>query len=326
MEQINELKETEDLYHSNLFRMQIDETLKEVQLKANQQEFINKWLKTFKKFLENLPTEAISSSFKFKPVDGSKKIQMSYKKPENVILYGSHALDTNIESKSFVDVLLVLPEEFLLRSDYTNQIYFQKRASYLSHVAKKLKEKGTLGGNIKIINFKNDPLKPVIQLEAEDLTILINAAPSNFFKLNRFIPQTNNIKLKNEEQPATPHNNFSLLFDCTIQKNQEFLEKEIKNYDNVKNAIKLLKIWLHQRELDVGFYPFNGFIVTCYVVHLLKIKKIYPTMSCYQILRLFWNQFGHSQLDIRGISLCNEEGLPNQVRIIFISLKHSKLT
>ena len=31
-EQINEMKESEELYHSNMFRMQIDETLKEIKL------------------------------------------------------------------------------------------------------------------------------------------------------------------------------------------------------------------------------------------------------------------------------------------------------
>lgn len=316
VEEINELKETEDLYHSNLFRMQIDETLKEVKLKPKQQEFIPKWVSTFKKFLNKLPNEEISDKnpLKFKIIDDSKKIQVSFKPPQDVILCGSHALSTNIEVKSTVDVLIILPDDFLFRSDYLNQIYQHKRALYLSYVARKLREKATLGGNIKLINFKNDPLKPVIKLDAEEFTIFISAAPSeNFFKLNRFIPETNNIKLKNEGQSATPHNNFSINFDCTIERNQRFLEAEIKNHENVKNAIKLLKIWLHQREFDSGFYAFNGFIVTYYLLHLLKTRKIYPTMSCYQILRLFWNQFGNSQLDIKGVSLCSEKDLPNQV-------------
>lgn len=317
VEQINELKETEDLYHSNLFRMQINETLKEVKLKPSQQEFIAKWVSCFKKFLKKLPNEEISdkNSMKIKLVDESKKVQVSYKQPKDVILYGSHALETNIEVKSTVDVLIILPDDFLLRSDYSNQIYQQKRSLYLSHVARKLREKATLGGNIKLINFKNDPLKPVIQVDAEEFTIIINAAPSEgYFKLNRFIPLTNNIKLSKEELSATPHNNFSLIFDCTIEKNQKFIA-EIKNHQNVKSAIKLLKIWLHQREFDTGFYPLNGFLITYYLIHMLKSKKIYPTMSCYQIIRLFWNQFGHSQLELKGVSLCSEEDLPNQPSI-----------
>lgn len=315
VEEINELKETEDLYHSNLFRMQIDETLKEVGLSENQEVFITKWISTFKKFLMKIPSEEIKEKnpLKIKQIGENKKIQVTFKPPKDVILYGSHGLSTNIEVKSSVDVLIILPDDYLFRSDYSNQIYHQKKSLYLAYVAKKLREKATLGGNIELINFKNDPLKTVIQLDAEEFTIIVNAAPSEeFFKLNRFIPQTNNIKSTNY-QPATPHNNFSTLFDCTIERNQKYIENELKNHHNIKNAVKLLKIWLHQRDFDSGFYGFNGFIATYYILYLMKNKKIFPSMSCYQILRLFWFQFGNSQLDVRGISLCNEKNLPNQV-------------
>ena len=54
VEEINEMKEADELYHSNLFRMQIDETLKEVKLNFSQEEFVHKWLATFKKFLNKI--------------------------------------------------------------------------------------------------------------------------------------------------------------------------------------------------------------------------------------------------------------------------------
>lgn len=322
VDEINEMKESDELYHSNLFRMQIDETLKEITLKGSHEEFVKKWLSVFRKFLNKLPTVDISGLIKDKEypltaklIDESKKIDMKYQAPTNAFIYGSHALGTNIGTNSHVDIHLTIPDELFHRSDYLNHIFIHKKAMYLSHVAKKLKEKGTLGGNIKVGHIKNDSLKPALLLDAENFHISITASPSDdFFKLNRFIPRTNNIKLKNvdESTSPTPHYNFNVLYDFTIEKNQTFLSKEIDKYDNVKNAIKLIKIWLHQREYDVGFYPFNGFIVSYYLIHLLKIKKIYPTMSSYQILRLFWNYFGHSQLDINGITLCTQKELPNQ--------------
>ncbi|KAG5672934.1 hypothetical protein PVAND_003021 [Polypedilum vanderplanki] len=315
-EEINELKETEELYHSSLFRMQIDETLKEVQLSNDQQEFVKKWLTTFKKFLNKLPSVEISGFAKnLKVIDGTKKPQFNYKPPEDAILFGSHAIETNIEAKSSVDVLLIMPSEFFHKSDYLNQIFIHKRVIYLSYIAKKLIEKGTLGGNIKISNLKNDSSNPVLVLDAEEFNISITATPpENFFKLNRFIPITNNIKLKSVEESTTPtpHYNFEVLYASTIQRNQKILEDQIAKYSNIKNAIKLIKIWLHQREFDAGFHGINGFIVSCYLIYLMKIKKIFHTMSCYQILRVFWNHFGHSQLDVTGITICNEKNLPNQ--------------
>ena len=78
--------------------------------------------------------------------------------PNDAILFGSHAFDTNIGIKSAVDVLLIMPSELFLRSDYVNQIFIYKRQLYLSYIAQKLKEKETLGGNIVIISLKSDPL------------------------------------------------------------------------------------------------------------------------------------------------------------------------
>jgi U3 small nucleolar RNA-associated protein 22 len=322
MEEINELKDTEDLYHSNLFRMQIDETLKEVKLKGKEREFIDKWVVTFRKFLQKLPNEDLTHlakhsdyPLKFKPMDDGKKIQMSYQPPKTVEIFGSFGLETNIGSKSVVDVLVTIPNELLKRDDYLNQNFIHKKAIYLLHIAKKLEEKGTLGGAIKIISSKCDPLKPVLSIEAEDFKIAVTAVPTeDYFKISRFVPRSNNIKFRSGEESIvpTPHYNFEILHDLIIEKNQKILAKEIAGHENVKNAVKLLKIWLHQRQFDVGFHPFNGFIVTCYLVHLLKIKKIYPTMSCYQIIRLFFNHFGHSKLDQSGISLCKAKDLPNQ--------------
>ncbi|KAL7016232.1 hypothetical protein ACKWTF_009968 [Chironomus riparius] len=324
-EQINEMKESEELYHSNMFRMQIDETLKEIKLKCSQEEFINKWLTTFKKFLNKLPNENISGLLKHddypmraKLIEEDKKFQMTYQSPKDAFLYGSYALSTNIGNDSAVDIHLIVPDESFKKSDYLNHIFIHKKTLYLWFIAKKLKEKGTLGGNIKVIYLKNDPLKPVLMIDAEEFHISITASISQeFFKLNRFVPKTNNIKLKDVEESTTPtpHYNFNILYDCTIERNQRFIFNEINKFDNVKNAIKLLKIWIHQREFDTGFYPFNGFIVTNYLIHLIKVKKIYPTMSCYQIVRLFWNLFGHSKLDINGISLCTEKDLSNQPSI-----------
>lgn len=305
--------------------MQIDETLKEVKLRNKEKDFVGKWVSTLRKFLQKLPTEDLTHllkskdyPIKFKPMDEGRNIQMTYQPPKDVAVYGSHSLDTNVGNKSFVDVFLTMPNEILKRTDYLNQTYVHKKALYLLHIAKKLEEKATLGGSIKVVNLKNDPLKHAVMIEADDFNILINAIPcDDFFKLNRFVPQTNNIKFKTGDESVvpTPHYNFEVLYDCTIEKNQQIFTKEIGNHENVKSAIKLLKIWAHQRQFDAGFHPFNGFIITCYVLHLLKLRKIYPTMSCYQIIRLFWNHFGHSKLDQAGFSLCQEKNLAAQPTI-----------
>lgn len=53
-EELSRLKETENLFHSNLFRLQIEETLKESKPKDAILESCKVWLKQLKRILWNL--------------------------------------------------------------------------------------------------------------------------------------------------------------------------------------------------------------------------------------------------------------------------------
>lgn len=304
VEEINELKETEDLYHSNLFRMQIDEVLKEVKLKKKQKNAVNTFFDRLKLFLEKLKEKDLEKllhdedyPLKFQPISQDKLENAVYQSPESVSIYGAQALETSISSNLSVDILLTMSGKYLRQQDYSNQIYHHKRALYLFYIFRKLSRKSDFFDEIEIVYLKKDSMKPAIQLKTEEITFTIHAIPKeDFFKLNRFIPKTNNIKIKenssDESYTATPYYNYNILFDIAIEKNQRFIEESLMEHENVKNAIKLLKIWMRQRQFDEGFYGFGGFFVTMYLLHLIQSHKIYPTMSCYQIIRLFWNQFG----------------------------------
>lgn len=334
MDEINELKETEDLYHSNLFRMQIDELLKEVTVPES--ELVSSWVSKFKLELNKLPKVNLDSLLKddkyplsFQP---EKKFQVHYEPPENVSVYGSHSFSTDIAPNVVVDVFINIPSEVLKKDDYLNHTYFHKRALYLFYISKKLLGKKYLCEKLSIVKLKNNILKPVLEIVFEKTTFLVHAIPSEeFFKLNRFIPRTNNIKLDaSAANDGTPYYNSELLYDILIEKNEAFVQKMLGDHENVKNAIKLLKVWLKQRQFESGYSGFGGYLVTMYVVHLLQINKVYPTMSCYQIVRLFWNHFGeflltfnkfhkslkffvgNSNFNSKGITLCKVKDQPNQ--------------
>jgi len=66
----------------------------------------------------------------------------------------------------------------------------------------------------------------------------------------------------------------------------------IKEYPNVRDGIILLKIWLHQRELNKGYDGFTGHIITMFVIYLLRIRKLNTFMSSYQIVRNVWIGLG----------------------------------
>ena len=51
--------------------------------------------------------------------------------------------------------------------------------------------------------------------------------------------------------PPTPVYNTSILQDLCYNANAEFLSQQLQGAPSVQDAIALLKIWMHQRELDV---------------------------------------------------------------------------
>lgn len=70
VEELNQLRETENLFHSNLFRVQIEEILDEVRVKQKYKDLMDSW---FKKFVENV--ESIEDSEEFQVL----KIKMKFK-------------------------------------------------------------------------------------------------------------------------------------------------------------------------------------------------------------------------------------------------------
>lgn len=63
VEELNQLKETQNLFHSNLFRLQIEEVLNEVKIKNKYVALYNDWFKKLKVAIESIvETEEVSVS------------------------------------------------------------------------------------------------------------------------------------------------------------------------------------------------------------------------------------------------------------------------
>lgn len=54
VEELNQLRETENLFHSNLFRLQIEEVLNEVKLKTKYKALFEIWFKKLKAAIESI--------------------------------------------------------------------------------------------------------------------------------------------------------------------------------------------------------------------------------------------------------------------------------
>ena len=54
VDELNQLRETENLFHSNLFRLQIEEMLNEVRLKNKYKKLFDIWFKKLKETIESI--------------------------------------------------------------------------------------------------------------------------------------------------------------------------------------------------------------------------------------------------------------------------------
>ncbi|XP_055607721.1 nucleolar protein 6 [Uranotaenia lowii] len=336
VEEINRLKETENFYHSNLFRLQIEELLAEVKVKAKVIKFVDQWLDSFRKVLRTIKDaeseqpllETSYNSVKFPleiPENSAFLSKQSFQFRQQRIVHqiGSATLGTQYGKPTVIDLLLEIPEKCLHKEDYLNLRYHYKRAHFLCHLADGLMNQTKYGmaSRVCFVSLKGDPLKPVLELVpadekfAEKVRFRIWAAATEKFAPKRFHPSKNNVRpalIGNDdtdasELTATPHYNSSILFDMRLLKNHEILESTLQS-EQIRQAIVLLKVWTRQRRFDEGYYGFDGALVTFFVVYLLQTHKLYNSMSCYQVIRLFWNLLSNSKWDTEGISM--ETGAP----------------
>lgn len=328
-EELNQLKETENLFHSSLLRMQIEELLKEVELKEKKRKVIDAFLHEVNDLLNKIPTtEQVNITDQsrlpkdvkvpFLQVPYNVKGKFQYLPPSSTKVIGSYLLGTCIKPQINVDVAVIMPAEILQSKDNFNQRYLRKRALYLVHIAHHL-SKNKIFGSVKFGYFNSNHLKPILYLSPQGkdeklVTVRLHpCAPASFFKLTRFHPSRNNIRVSwfldqeaaegGNNDPPTPHYNNSILIDLVMEQHLNFLFNIATDFPGMKAGIEILKVWLLQREFNKGYGSFNGFLASMLVAYLLSKRKLNKMMSGYQVLRNVLQFLAVTDLSENGISL-----------------------
>uniref|UniRef100_A0A1A9W458 Nucleolar protein 6 n=1 Tax=Glossina brevipalpis TaxID=37001 RepID=A0A1A9W458_9MUSC len=343
LEEINELNETRNLFHSNLFRLQVKEMLAELEIKNKYLKCIDTFLEKFKVFLKNLPTSSdgkedmdsmlwIKESSLKVPLDltllkvtKQKVFQFQYIQPiKDPFLIGAAAVQSLLGPQIQADICVIMPPQCFQKENWLNIQYDQKRAYYLTYIAQHLLKSEEFPNineeNLKFNYYNNNPLKPVLEiigglkLNSNPIIRIFIVGDETSFKLNRFVPWNNNIRLSLfDEEPnddaiefATPNYNANVLFDITMERNQQLLREVYGNNKNFQDGLILLKVWLRQRQLDKGFNGFNSHLLTMFIAYLFKQRKLHLNMSSYQVARNVWNQLAFSSWHEfnKGLTLC----------------------
>ncbi|KAH8307533.1 hypothetical protein KR044_000288, partial [Drosophila immigrans] len=331
LEEIKELRDTRNLFHSNLFKLQVKEMLDEIQLKPKVIGLIGTWLETLTAALEKLDDGLLDTCQLEVPLHLNKKsFNFQFFTPSSPPkLIGAAATGTLLGPKIVVDVALEMPAACFQKDDYLNLVYDQKRALYLASVASKIKQLPAFSADKFDYNYHaNNPLKPVLEMTSASklgnhvmFRLFITASP-DIFQLRRFVPWNNNIrpsvfgdkcdKKENQTLPSTQHYNSNVLFDLTLAQNQTLLLNSFTERRNFQEGLLLLKVWLRQRQLDVGYSGFSAHILAAYIVYLSQNRLLHHSSSSYQVARTVWNQLANSDWS-QGITLAQPQ--PQQLPI-----------
>ncbi|XP_075383089.1 nucleolar protein 6 isoform X2 [Mycteria americana] len=331
-EELSQLKETEDLFHSSLLRLQVEELLKEVTLKETKKKKIDAFLHEINSLLSAIPetpeTELIDQAWlpkgvkvPFLQVPFSVKGRFRFLPPAELKVVGSYLLGTCIKPEINVDVAVTMPREIFQDKDNLNQRYHRKRALYLAHIAQHF-SKEKLFGSVKFAYMNSNHLKPILLLRPQGkdekmVTVRLHACPApGLFKPSRFYPSKNNVRTawfleqstpkEGVTEPPTPHYNNSILCDTVMLSHLHFLSSAATDFPGMKDGLALLKVWLNQRQLSKGLGCFSGFLVSMLVAYLLMKRKIVKVMSGYQVLRSTLQFLATTDLSVTGISLVKD--------------------
>ncbi|KAI5951265.1 UTP22 [Candida jiufengensis] len=285
-QEIRIARETAELFKSNIFKLQIDELLKELKVKKSHEEKMEKVLRRLHDLIkqipiiENLSLSQAENLFNPKkivipfpdPKPTNVKYTFSYLPPEDLSLVGSYGLKTGINQGSSIEVAMTMPSSLFQPKDYLNYRALYKRSFYLAYVAEhliSLTKKNNLPVKIVYHYLNEDILNPVLNIESiqtenkDDLSFykikytinLLAAFPFAFFDGKKLLPDKNCIRVSNniEEQPPTTLYNSSILTQSSYDYYLKYLYTMKKATEAFKDACILGRLWLQQRGFASSF-------------------------------------------------------------------------
>ncbi|KAJ3259064.1 hypothetical protein HK103_002951 [Boothiomyces macroporosus] len=306
--EMQNLKQTSEMFKSNLFKLQIEELIKQVEFNPNKNNVVQNALHEIKDILDGMPeiepksaSQIISSMKKsgiaipFAPPKDTL-LKFAFKKPDSISIVGSFLLQTMTKRKENVnvDIAITMPSSLFLDKDHVNNRYFYKRAYYLSVVASILKSKGY---ELEFQSFQNDIKRPILIVKSTVLS-------GEVFSKAKLAPQRNNVRPPSEEGELvpTPHYNASLLQDTEMVSHLNFIHSSLKDAPALKHAIILSKVWIAQRglsEYQKNGFGLSGFLISMIMAALLKssgkngTKRIAKGFSSYQMLKITLDLLAH---------------------------------
>ncbi|KAE9452911.1 hypothetical protein C3L33_15193, partial [Rhododendron williamsianum] len=246
--------------------LKVRELLKEVQLDYSPSftKLVDDTVSAIKDAIDKIPQDLLVTADVapgFVRDIGADKVEFTFKKPISVNL-----------------------GEMFHEKDYLNHRYHAKRFLYLCIIKRYLK----LSSVAEKVNAMRIAEAPIV------LVRIIPTATSvfNVAKLNM---KRNNIRALNQGavlQP-TPKYNSSILEDLFLEDNAEFVRRTFLGWNELGEALILLKVWARQRSSIYAHDCLSGFLISVIMVYLAsksggnRIKKSMNTMQIFRVMMDF---------------------------------------
>ncbi|KAK9449260.1 Nrap protein [Limtongia smithiae] len=280
---LRNLHEAAQLYKSNIFKLEIDELLRELTVDEVRTKVIDKVLHMIKGIIEQIPGLSegvgpmlISEAQKFMKASGLEipfpepqppteaQYRFTYETPTDFNLVGQYVQKTMIKSpqKFPVDIAVTMPAELFSEKDIVNYRYFHKRAFYVAYMAQYMYLLDPQPFKFSYELLDGDHLRPVLRLDsvkddsdsdfskAKCYIRIIPCIDVSVFSVSKLSPTHNCVRYSHgTDEPLlpTPSYNSSILSDMQFFANTVFVHRAAKSCDGFKDACKLADIWLKQR-------------------------------------------------------------------------------
>eukprot|EP00899_Mesostigma_viride_P014212 jgi/Mesvir1/22792/Mv14179-RA.2 len=327
-EEIEEMKSASSLSVSSLFRLELSELLTQHTFNYDKADAVEAALASFRAAVHSMPQKQVPLSL----VSGliaslgmgaaatteEAKYGLRFAAPDTIEVLGSYAQHTLMRPRVNVNLVLHMPASCLREKDYLDHRYHVKRALYLAAIARFLNKKQVFGPQgVAMATSRADWRKPVLVIHlgrntskpkvAKQLPIVLVsvAIPHDAFPASKLSPTRGNLSTAlaadGTTRAPTPVYNASIMEDMRMAAHHHYLTSKMRHVPQLREAICLIKVWLHQRRLDDAPQAFNPFLVAMFMGHLADVGTLTQYMSGYQMFHVTLSTLANSDMLHKGV-------------------------
>mmetsp|Transcript_49331 Transcript_49331/g.107412 ORF Transcript_49331/g.107412 Transcript_49331/m.107412 type:complete len:1079 (+) Transcript_49331:58-3294(+) len=311
--EVIEIAQTQSLYKSNLFRLQLEELLRELVPKQSHPA-LESFLRSLHPVLQSLVARDISaelqSEFPNLYLHQRNPFPVPFQPPRRIDVVGSFLLGTCLRSHMSVDLALEMPPEALQSKDYLNFRYMDKRAAYAAEICRQLRKSGESGEkclrdmDVSLEALQGDLFRPCVILRAAGpagpdpwQVRLLPVHAADAWPALRLAPDRNAVRPHDasgspENFPATSQYNSCILEDSRMRTHLEMIHRAVQRVPALRDTILLLKRWAFLRGFlqptgESVCIPLSGFCLSMLAAHASQTASIAPMQtSSFQLFKL----------------------------------------